>query len=107
MIIKSFLFSGIICLIAQIIKDNTRLTSGHITSLFVSIGALMGFFGIYDKIIECVGGGARVVITSFGNTLYSTALEEGILNMLGGVSVGITTAIIMSFIITIIFRVKD
>lgn len=107
MIIKSFLFTGVVCLIAQIIKDNTRLTSGHITSLFVSIGALLGFFGVYDKIIEYVGGGARVVITSFGNTLYTTALEEGILNMLSGVSLGITTAIIMAFIITLIFRVKD
>lgn len=107
MIIKSFLFSGFVCLIAQIIKDNTKLTSGHITSLFVSVGAFLGFLGIYDKIIEAVGGGARVVITSFGNTLYNTALEEGILNMLSGVSVGITTAIIMAFLITLVFRVKD
>ena len=30
-LIYSFLFCGTICLIAQIIKDNTNLTSGHIT----------------------------------------------------------------------------
>ena len=29
MIIKSFIFTGIVCVIAQIIKDNTKLTSGH------------------------------------------------------------------------------
>ena len=107
MIIKSFLFCGAVCLIAQVIKDNTRLTSGHITSLFVVIGACLGFLGFYDKIVECVGGGAQVVITSFGNTLYNTALEKGVLNMLSGVSAGITTAIVMAFIITLIFRVKD
>ncbi|MDE6141217.1 MAG: SpoVA/SpoVAEb family sporulation membrane protein [Bacilli bacterium] len=107
MIIKSFIFTGIICLIAQIIKDNTRLTSGHITSMFVVIGAFLGFFGIYDKLINCFGGGASVVIMSFGNTLYKTAIEKGILNMLSGVSIGIVTSILMAFIITIIFRVKD
>ena len=85
--IKSFLFTGAVCLLAQIIKDNTKLTSGHITSLFVIIGAVLGFFGIYDKIVKCVGGGASVVIMSFGNTLYKTAVENGILNMLCCVSV--------------------
>lgn len=107
MIIKSFIFTGIVCLIAQIIKDNTRLTSGHITSLFVIIGTILGFFGIYDKFINMFGGGASVVIMSFGNTLYKTAIEKGILNMLSGVSIGIVTSIIMAFLITLVFRVKD
>lgn len=107
MIIKSFIFSGIICVIAQIIKDNTKLTSGHITSLFVSIGALLGFFGIYDKFIEFFGGGANVVIMSFGNTLYKSAVEKGILNMLSSVSVGIVAAILSAAIITLIFKAKD
>ena len=71
MIIKSFIFTGIVCVIAQIIKDNTKLTSGHITSLFVSIGGLLGFLGIYDKLVKFFGGGASVVIMSFGNTLYN------------------------------------
>lgn len=107
MVIKSFLFSGTICLIAQIIKDNTRFTSGHITSLFVVTGALLGFLNIYDKLIDIFGGGANVVILSFGNTLYKTAINEGLLNMLSGVSVGITTCIIFAFIITLIFKVKS
>ena len=83
MIIKSFVFTGIVCVIAQIIKDNTKLTSGHITSLFVSIGALLGFLGVYDKLVKFFGGGASVVIMSFGNTLYNGAVKLGILNMLG------------------------
>ena len=105
--IKSFLFTGAVCLLAQIIKDNTKLTGGHITSLFVIIGAVLGFFGIYDKIVKCVGGGASVVIMSFGNTLYKTAVENGILNMLCGVSLGIVSAVVFSLVFTIISKPKD
>ena len=107
MIIKSFIFCGVICAIAQVIKDNTKLTNGHITSLFVSIGALLGFFGIYDKLVSFFGGGANVVIMSFGNTLYKGAIEKGILNMLGNVSTGIVASILIATIVTLVFKVKD
>lgn len=107
MIIKSFIFTGVVCAIAQIIKDNTKLTNGHITSIFVSIGALLGFFNIYDKLVSFFGGGASVVIMSFGNTLYKGAIEKGILNMLGSVSTGIVASILIATIVTLIFKVKD
>ena len=43
--INSFLFCGIICLIAEIILDNTKLTPGHITAMFVcSWGCFRCFF---------------------------------------------------------------
>lgn len=106
-LIRSFIFTGIICLIAQVIKDNTKLTSGHITSLFCGVGAVLGFFGIYEKIIKYFGGGASVVIMSFGNALYKGAVENGILMMLSNVSLGIVSAILMGFIITLIFKVRD
>lgn len=35
----AFLFSGFVCLIAQLIYDHSRLTPGHITSLFVVLGS--------------------------------------------------------------------
>ena len=107
MIIQSFIFTGIVCVIAQIIKDNTKLTSGHITSLFVSIGALLGFLGVYDKLVKFFGGGASVVIMSFGNTLYNGAVKLGILNMLGNVSTGIVSSILCAAIVTLIFKVKN
>lgn len=104
---KSFLFCGLVCVIAQIIKDNTKLTNGHITSLFVCIGAILGFFDLYDPIIDYVGGGASVVIMSFGNTLYKTALKDGIFYMLSSVSLGIVSSILVAFVITLLFKVKD
>ena len=47
----SFLFCGFVCAVAQIILDNTKLTAGHITSIFVVVGAFLDVFNIYDKII--------------------------------------------------------
>ena len=50
--IYAFLFVGVLCLIAQIIIDNTCLSFGHITSLFVVLGTVLAFFDVYDKIKE-------------------------------------------------------
>ena len=50
--LNSFLFVGFVSLIGQIILDNTKLTAGHITSLFVVVGAFLDTFSIYDKIIN-------------------------------------------------------
>ena len=47
--ILAFLVCGFICMIAQIIYDNTKLSPGHITSLFVIIGAVLNIGGLYDK----------------------------------------------------------
>lgn len=114
-LIYSFLFCGTICLISQIIMNNSRLTFGHITSLFVVIGAVLGAFGIYDKIVSIVGVGASLPIMSFGNTLtnyaYNGYLTNGVLgifsNMLCGVSLGIVSAVVFSLIFVILSKPKD
>lgn len=113
--IYSFIFCGIVCLIGQIILDNTKLTPGHITSLFVVIGAFLDTFGIYDKFIKIFGAGALVPITSFGHSLIHGALHKahssGILGLLAGMfdltSSGIVAAMVFGFILTLIFKVKD
>lgn len=114
-LIYSFLFCGFVCLIGQLILDNTKLTPGHVTSMFVVMGVLLGTFGIYDKFIDNFGAGASVLIASFGNTLFNFAFEGyekfgclGIFsNMLAGVSTGLVGAIVFSAILTIFFKVKD
>lgn len=111
----SFLFCGVVCLIGQIILDNTKLTPGHITSMFVVIGAFLDSFGLYDKFIKWFGAGSLVLITSFGHSLIHGALDaahtKGILGLLGGMfsltSAGITAAIVFGFIFSLIFKAKD
>ena len=114
-LIYSFLFCGFVCLIAQIIMDNTNLTPGHLTSMFTVLGSILACFGIYEKIIEKVGSGASLLIINFGNSLtnytYLGYLREGILglfkNMLTGSSLAICGTIIIAGIITLFTNAKD
>lgn len=113
--LNSFLFCGIVCLIGQIILDNTKLTPGHITTLFVVLGAFLDTFGIYDKFILWAGGGASVPITSFGHLLIhgamSSASNYGIMGLLMGIfdltASGIASAIIFSFFLSFLFQPKN
>ena len=114
-IIYSFLFAGLVCLIGQIILDNTKLTPGHLTSLFTVIGSFLAVFNIYDNIIQKVGLGANLMIINFGNSLtnagYEGFIKNGLLglldNLLSSSSLIISTTIISAFIITIFTKAKD
>lgn len=110
--VYAFLFCGIVCMIAQLILDNTKLTPGHVTSLFVVIGAALDIFGIYDKIVLYAGAGALVPITSFGHLLIhgamDTASDLGPLGLAYGIfdltSAGISIALVMAFILALILK---
>ena len=113
--LNSFLFCGIVCVLGQLILDNTKLTPGHITSIFVVAGSFLDIFNIYDKIILWAGGGAMVPITSFGHLLTHGAMvsanDGGIMGLMTGMfnltASGITAAIVFSFIFSLIFKPKD
>lgn len=111
----AFLFAGFACSIAQVILDNTKLTPGHITSIYTVIGAFLSFLGIYDNLIQKFGAGATVLISNFGHALYSAAIEgfyeEGFLgifsNMLCKASAVISAAIVFSFLVSLVFKPKN
>lgn len=111
----SFLFAGLVCLIGQLILDNTKLTPGHITSIFVILGAFLDTFSIYDTIIAYVGGGALVPITSFGHLLIHGALAKaadfGLIGLAIGMfdltASGITSAIVFTFLFSLFFKPKN
>ena len=113
--VNAFIFAGIVCLIGQVILDNTKLTPGHITALFVVVGAFLDLFDIYDKFVLWAGGGALVPITSFGHLLIHGAMESalsyGIMGLVMGMfnltASGICSAIIFSFFLALIFKPKS
>ena len=53
--IYGFLFCGTCCAVAQLIFEKTKLTPGHITSLFVVLGSLLECLNIYDFLMEKCG----------------------------------------------------
>lgn len=111
----AFLLAGSACAIAQVILDNTKLTPGHITSLFTVAGAILSFLGIYDQLISHCGAGATVLISNFGHMLYSGAMlgytESGFIGLFTGLlsksSAAITGVIVFSFIFAMIFKPRD
>lgn len=113
--LNAFLFAGIVCAIGQLILDNTKLTPGHITTIFVIVGAFLDTFSIYDKFILWAGGGALVPITSFGHLLIHGAMESasdyGVMGLVMGMfnltASGICSAIIFSFFLSLIFKPKS
>lgn len=115
MYLQAFIFAGFVCLICQLVLDNTKLTPGHITSGMTVIGAILSFFGIYDKIVGWCGAGATTLISNFGHMLYSSGIagyeEAGILGlfsqMLCSSGIAIVSVVIFSFVFTMIFKARD
>ena len=112
--IYAFLFCGLICMISQLILDNTKLTPGHVTSLFVVIGAALDLAGIYDKIVLYAGAGAIIPITSFGHLLVHGAMDmandTGVIGLSLGIfnltSAGISVAVVSAFFLALLFKPK-
>lgn len=111
----SFLFCGFVCMIAQIIIDNSKLTPGHVTSIFVLIGVILEFFGLYDYLRNIFSMGANLVISSFGATIMKGVKEAidsvgisgifiGVFNKCGAL---ISFAVFLAFIASLLFKPKS
>lgn len=114
MLLRAFVVGGAICIIGQILIDKTKLTSARILVLFVTVGAILGGLGVYQKLVDFAGAGATVPLTGFGNLLAKGAIqkveEQGILGaLIGGTSAaagGITAAIFFGYIASLISKSK-
>lgn len=110
--IKAFVVGGLICVIAQILMDKTKLTPARILVAFVTIGAILGGLNIYDKLVDLGGAGATVPLPGFGYSLAKGVMKEvdnnGLIGVLtGGVkgtAGGITAAIIFGYIMALLSR---
>lgn len=104
--LKVFVTGGIICTIGQILIDKTKITPARILTLFVTLGVILGFLGIYEPIYEFGMCGATVPISGFGYSLYKgtvkAILEHGFIGIFtGGISAtagGISAAIVFGFL---------
>jgi stage V sporulation protein AE len=101
-----FLIGGLICSIGQILIDKTKLTSGRVLVIFVTMGVILTGIGVYQKLIDFGAAGASVPISGFGYSLAKGVMKEvdqiGFLGIfIGGVkatAAGITAAIAFGYI---------
>lgn len=113
-LLKCFLTGGVICIIGQILIDKTKLTPARILVIYVTTGVVLGFLGIYEKIIDFAGAGATVPLTGFGYLLAHGTMEEiaksGIIGAFtGGVKAaagGISAAVFFGYIASLISKPK-
>ena len=64
--LRAFLVGGIVCVIAQILIDRTKLTPARILVIYVVAGVVLGGMGIYQPLVDFAGAGATVPLTGFG-----------------------------------------
>lgn len=113
--LKAFAAGGLLCLIAQIIIDKTKLTPARILVSYVVIGVVLSGIGIYHPFGEFAGAGASVPLTGFGNTLASGVRDaidaNGFLGIFtGGLKAtagGIAGAVFFGLLASFIFKAKD
>lgn len=113
--LKAFFVGGLLCLIGQILIDQTKLTPARILVSYVVIGVFLGAIGVYQALADFAGAGATVPLTGFGNTLAKGVKkavdEDGFLGIFtGGLKAsagGITAAIFSGLLASILFRAKD
>ena len=113
--LKAFLVGGLICLIGQLLIDNTKLTPARILVGFVVAGVILGALGIYKPVIELAGTGATVPLTGFGSVLAEgtkkAVEEQGLIGAITGPltasAAGITTALIAGIVVAVIAKPKS
>ena len=73
--IKVFLVGGLICLIAQIIINYTKITAGKILVYFLLAGVFLRAVGLYQYLVEFAQAGATIPICGFGFLLADGAIK--------------------------------
>ena len=113
--LKALLVGGTLCLIGQILIDQTKLTPARILVSYVVIGVVLGAVGVYEPIKDFAGAGASVPLTGFGYNLAKGVRdavdEDGFIGIFtGGLKAcagGITAAITAGLLASILFKPKD
>ena len=108
--IYAFLIGGILCVIAQILIDKTKLTPARILVIYVTAGVILTALGLYEPLVNFAGAGATVPLTGFGYALAKgieeSVAKDGFIGAFSGgltaCSAGIAAAVFFGFIMAII-----
>lgn len=116
-LLLAFVVGGLICVIAQLIMDLTRasITPAHVLVGYVTGGAVLSAFGLYQPLVNLAGAGATIPLSGFGHSLAQGAIRavqtRGLLGALGGgaeaTALGIVAAVIFGYTMAVLFNPKD
>ena len=110
--IRAFAVGGLLCTIAQVLMDKTKLTPARILVIYVVSGVILGALGWYKPLVDFAGAGATVPLTGFGYLISKgvkdAVLADGLIGALtGGITAaagGITAALFFGLISALVFR---
>ena len=111
---RAILVGGVLCVIAQVLIDRTKLTPARILVAYVVAGVLLGAIGIYKAIADFGGAGASTPLTGFGYLIAKGVKravdEKGLLGALTGpltaAAGGTAAALVCGFLAALLFRGK-
>ncbi len=109
-----FATGGALCAVAELMIVRTRLTPARILVIFLIFGVVLEGIGVYDYIYEVCQAGISVPIVGFGAALAKGSIEAartyGFMGAFAGglmrTAYGIGVAIVMSYIVTLVFSPK-
>lgn len=112
--LRAFLVGGILCVIAQILIDKTKLTPARILVIYVVAGVILGAVGLYGPLKEFAGAGASTPLTGFGYLISKGVREavdeKGLLGALTGpltaAAGGTAAALVFGYIVALLSRGK-
>ena len=114
MYIKVFVVGGLICAIAQVLINYTKITAGKILVYFLLAGVFLQAIGVYQYVVDFAGAGATVPISGFGYLLADGAMKgakeslfKAITGGLGAASMGVTAAIVFGYIFSLCFKSRS
>ena len=112
--IWAFVVGGLLCVVAQVLIDKTKLTPARILVINVMAGVLLTGIGLYEPLVDLAGCGTTVPLTGFGYSLAKgvekAISERGAVGILTGgltaTSAGISAAIVFALLAAICFKGK-
>lgn len=115
MMAKAFLVGGGLCVVGQVLIDNTKLTPARILVGYVVAGVALTAVGLYDPLVEWAGCGGTVPLTGFGYALAQgvkeAVAEKGLMGAITGgltaTAAGITTAVTLGLIAALVGKSGD
>ena len=114
-LILTFISGGIICVIAQLLIDLTRLTPARILVLYVSVGVLLFAVGVFEPMEKIFGSGVTVPLIGFGSAVArgvrEAVMNDGFLGVIGGafsaMGKGCAAALICGFTASLLVKGKS